>query len=361
MIHSTSLLKEAAKAIQERIVRIVIRYVTFGEVTSMSPDQITAWATAGGVVVAALTILVTVVLYLRDQHQQQAAQTRQDLQTVIGDCNRFLRPLSEDPPYPIIHTVTAITKEFSSRIKESPHDVSALVGNEDLLRSICVEGWISSTQILRMMDIVEKVEREASSHNLRGKLLLICDASFLLAGIVAKVCSPESFYQMLLTLNLRSHLTGDMEDLLNFITVELQGHMCKKFDTEFRETIKQNLYLIQIAAGAFINLKDRRLRHLARTPEGMRLVSSSRRGRNPSVTLDETMNKIRKKTSLPKRVETVKKHLERLERDINGEDYTDLYNLITAIEKKCKTLSKDNEDCNSAPSGAEFPKLQKIE
>src|SRR5258706_8529203 len=114
--------------------------------------------------------------------------------------------------------------------------------------------------------------------------------------------------------------------------------MCKKFDTEFRETIKQILYLIEIAARAFINLKDRRLRHLARTPEGMRLGSSSRRGRNPSITLDETMNKIRKKTSLPKRVATVKKQLEKLERDINGEDYTDLYNLITAIEEKCETL-----------------------
>jgi hypothetical protein len=82
----------------------------------MSPDQITALATAVGVGVTAVTILVTVYLYLRDHHQQQAAQTRQDLQVVIGDCNRFLRPLSEDPPYPIIHTVTAITKEFSSRI-----------------------------------------------------------------------------------------------------------------------------------------------------------------------------------------------------------------------------------------------------
>src|SRR5260370_2437802 len=331
----------------------------------MSPEQITAWATAIGVVVAALTILVTFVItvvpYVRDQHQQQAAQIRQDLQVVIGDCNRFLRPLSEDPPYPIVHTVTAITKEFSSRIKESPHHVSALVGNEDLLRSICVEGWISSTQILRMMDIVEKVGREASSHNLRRKLLLICDASFLLAGIVAKVCSPESFYQMLHTLNLQSHLTGDVEDLLNFITVELQGHMCKKFDTEFRETIKQNLYLIQIAAEAFINLKDRRLRHLARTPEAMRLVSSSRTGLNPSVTLDETMNKIRKKTSLVMRAKTVKKQLERLERDINGEDYTGLDNLIMVIEKKCKTLSKNNEDCSSATEGAELPKPQKIE
>ncbi len=193
-----------------------------------------------------------------------------------------------------------------------------------------------------MMDIVEKVEREASSHNLRGKLLLICDASFLLASIVANVCSPESFYQMLLTLNLRSHSTDNVEDILNFVTVELQQHMCEKFDTEFRETIKQSLYLIEIAARAFINLKDRRLRRLARTPEGMRLVSSSRKA-NSSGSLNETMDKIRKKTSLPKRVETVKKQLDRLKGDIRGEDYTDLDNLITAIEKKCETLSKNGE------------------
>jgi hypothetical protein len=64
------------------------------------------------------------------------------------------------------------------------------------------------------------------------------------------------------------------------------------------------------------------------------------------------MNKIREKTSLPKRVATVKKQLERLVRDINGEDYTDLYNLITAIEEKCKTLSKNNEDSNSVTEGA---------
>jgi hypothetical protein len=334
----------------------------------MSPDIITAWATAGGVVVAAITILVTVVLYRRDQHQQEAAQTREILQAIIGDCNRFLRPLSEDPPYPIIHTVEAITEEFCSRIKESSRPVSEWVENEDLLRSICVEGWISSTQILRMMDIVEKVEREASSHNLRGNLLLICDASFLLAEIVANVCSPESFYQMLPTLDLKSHSKDDSEDFLNFIRINLQQHVCKTFDSEFREAIEQNLYFIKLAARAFINLEDRRLTHLAKIPEGMRLAAPSRIP-NSSMSLNETMHKIRERNCLSTRIKAAKKQLDKLEGHISGEDYTDLCNLITAIEEKCEMLSKNDKDCNSTTEGThsgmqqvkEFAKLQIIE
>ncbi len=131
--------------------------------------SITDVITAIGVVVAALTFLETLRRYLRDRFQQQAAQTREELQAIIGDCGLFLRPLNQSYPYPILHTATAITKEFCSRMGQSPgpEDVHRLLNNKELLRSICVDGWISSTQILRMMDIVEKLERKASSRNLQ--------------------------------------------------------------------------------------------------------------------------------------------------------------------------------------------------
>src|SRR5215467_13973662 len=155
--------------------------------------------TTCGVVVAAFTIAVTVYQYLKDQRQQRAAQTREVLQEIIGDCGQFLHPLSKDAPYPILHTSAAIMKEFRSNLGEScresckAQDVLEKLHNCDLLLSICVEEWVSSTEILRMMNIVEELERKASSHYLRGNLLLICQASFLLTGVVAQVCSPTTF------------------------------------------------------------------------------------------------------------------------------------------------------------------------
>ena len=74
----------------------------------------------------------------------------------------------------LIRPAATITKEFCSRMGKSPtgKDVLALLQDKDLLHSICVEGWIASTQIIHIMDMVEELERKASSHYLRGKLLL---------------------------------------------------------------------------------------------------------------------------------------------------------------------------------------------
>jgi hypothetical protein len=40
--------------------------------------------------VAALTLFLTVRQYRRDQSRQRAAQTWEDLQAIIGDCNRLV-------------------------------------------------------------------------------------------------------------------------------------------------------------------------------------------------------------------------------------------------------------------------------
>ncbi len=297
-------------------------------------------------ILALITFFFTWWRYRLDQRQQRAAQTRQDLLAIIGDCNRFLRPLSQGSPYPIFHTATAITKEFCSHMGTTPRreKVLALLKNEWLLHSICVEGWVSSSQILHMMDIVEEVERKASSHNLQGKLLLICDASHLLAGIVAKICSPESFYEMLpRKLTPQSSRKDEVEDVLDTINVELQRGLCQKFDKEFKETIEQSLYLIQRAAKAFIKMKDPRLMRLARTqPE------HSSREANSSRNLDATIDKIRQNASLSRHVEKVKEQLKNLKGDIKEPEYTDLCNLIKAIEADCKMLSKNEEECSSA-------------
>ncbi len=225
--------------------------------------------TAFGVAVAALTLLETVRRYLRDQFQQQAARTREELQAIIGDCGLFLHPLNQSFPYPILHTATAITKEFCSRMEKSPspEDVHRLLNNKDLLRSICVDGWISSTQIMRMMDIVEKLERKASSRNLQGRLLLIREATLLLAGIVAEICSHESFYTMLCQLELESNCEDGVADILNSITVELQLGICKIFNDKYKNKIVRSLYFIQTAASMFIGLTDRQLKHLSETKE----------------------------------------------------------------------------------------------
>jgi hypothetical protein len=39
------------------------------------------------------------------------------LRAIIEYCNRFLRPLSQNYPYPIFHTPAAITKEFCTRMR----------------------------------------------------------------------------------------------------------------------------------------------------------------------------------------------------------------------------------------------------
>src|SRR5258708_29462187 len=99
-----------------------------------------------------------------------------------------------------------------------------------LLLSICVEGWINSTQIFRMLGIVEELERKATSHYLRGKLLLMCDASFLLAGLVAQIYSPESFYDMLIDLKFQANPQDQVKDWLNSITDKLETYVCQEFN-----------------------------------------------------------------------------------------------------------------------------------
>lgn len=322
-----------------------------------------------GFILAAITFFFTWWRYQLDQRQQRAAQTRQDLQAIIGDCNRFLRPMSQNPPYPVLHTATAIAKEFCSRVGESPcrEKVLALLSNEELLRSICVEGWISSTQILHMMDIVEEVERKSSSHNLQGKLLLVCDASRLLAGIVANVCSPESFFKMLSELahceRLReltpqSNREDEVLSILSTITIDLQQSICKTFDKEFKETIERNLYLIQKAAKAFINLKDKKLMCLAGLglctreanrrslrfiqavakgvlqPKGWKLkrLTKSQAGCAPLLPGDnQTMEKIRREALLCSRLDRVEELLHDLECDIDKAAYHDLCDLANRI------------------------------
>src|SRR5260370_17675532 len=123
-------------------------------------------------------------------------------------------------------------------------DVMVLFSNKKRLLSICVEGWISSTQILHMMDIVEKVEQKASSHNLQGKLVLIREASFLLAGLVAEICSPESFYTILCQLEPHSGENDEVEDILNTITVGLQQGICKIFSHKYKNKINHTLSFI---------------------------------------------------------------------------------------------------------------------
>jgi len=279
--------------------------------------------------------------YHRDQLQQRAAQTREELQTIVGDCNRFLRPLGQESPYPILHTAAAITKEFCTRLGPSPQgeDVQVLLNNEKLLLSICVEGWIGSSQVRHMVDLAEEVEHKASSHNLQGKLLLICHATFLLAGLVAKVCSPETFYKVLCEVKPHSKTNAKVEDILNAITVDLQQRICDRFDDKDegisdKDAIQRSLYFIQTVAGMFINLEDGDLMRLAKERWKFRPFYS---GPAP------IQEKIEQASSLPVRFKQVMCRLDDLKGDFDPSDYTDLLNLIEPVGKvciKCETSSK---------------------
>ncbi len=258
----------------------------------MSPTDI---ITASGVAVASLTFVGAVVQNRIDQIQQTAAQTREDLQAIIGESGRFLHPLIQESPYPILYTASTITKEFCSRIGKSPtgKDVWALLQDGDLLRSICVDGWIASIQIIHLMDMVEELERKASSHYLRGKLLLICHASFLLAGIVAKGCSPTH---------------------------------------KFKEPIVLCLSFIQKASRSFMKLPDRKLVHLAKRPE-LPLQDSSETDAY-KMTADPILQ-IEQETSLLNRLEQVKYVLHCLEGEIDSHEYQVLCNLIESLKDAC--------------------------
>lgn len=285
--------------------------------------------------IAVFTSIDAVRKYRRDQLQQRADQTREDLQAIIGDCNLFLHPLNQNNPYPILHTTTAITKELYSRMGASPQreDVLALFSNKKLLLSICVEGWISSTQILHMMDIVEQVEHKASSHNLQGKLVLIREASFLLAGLVAEVCSPESFYKILCQLEPHDGPKDQVEDILNTITVELQHGVCKTFNDKYKDKIERSLYFIQTAANMFIGLSDQQLRHLAETQE-VHVVHST--GTNLNKKIEDPIVKIKKEGSPLSHYKKVKRFLNDLKQDIGDQDYQKLCELIEPLKALCE-------------------------
>ena len=298
-----------------------------------------------GVILTGIATLVAVVAFIHtlhqyrsDQLQQRAAQTREVLQAIIGDCSRFLRPLNEQYPYPILHTATTITKEFCSRMGVNPRgkDVQMLLRNKELLLSICVEGWVNSTQIFRMLGIAEDLEHKASSHYLRGKLLLICNASFFLAGLVALVCSPESFYDMLRDLEDQSSSEDEAEDVLNTITVTLQQRICKEFNDNYRKVIQQSLVFIQTAANAFISLPDRCLVNFAKAEEKHEPLSSS----------TGSMSKSEQEALLHEHLKWMKMLLDDLnpgdrgKNSIDRNDYTSLCELINSIEERWNTKSK---------------------
>lgn len=83
-------------------------------------DQIALYSTIFAAFATIAGFIYTWRQYLSNQRQQQAAQTREVLQAIVRNCSQFLRPLSEQFPYPILHTATAITKEFCSRMKDDP-------------------------------------------------------------------------------------------------------------------------------------------------------------------------------------------------------------------------------------------------
>ncbi len=294
--------------------------------------------TTSGVVVAALTIAITVYLYLKDQRQQRAAQTREVLQGIIGDCGRFLHPLSGDAPYPILHTSTAIIKEFRSDLGKTcqAEDVLAKLHNCDLLLSICVEGWVSSTQILRMMDIVEELERKASSHNLRGKILLICQASFLLTGIVAQVCSPTTFYDIMRRLDdpeCCKNKNGQV--VLDELAIELQKSVCQAFNARYKEMIKQCLFFIQIAARSFQHVPDDKLVRLAQVSEAYShtLTESQANKKN-----NDPSPEIEREAFIPNLINQVREGLVKLKGDIDPHDYDRLCKLIQLLDKSYLAL-----------------------
>ena len=298
--------------------------------------SVTDIITASSAAIASLAIIVTVVLYRLDQRQQRAAQTREVLQGIIGDCGRFLHPLSEEAPYPILHTSAAIIKEFRKNLGEScqAKDVLAKLHNRDLLLSICVEGWVSSTEILRMMNIVDELECKASSHNLRGKLLLICQASFLLAGIVAKVCSPATFYDIMKQQEPECCKVKDAQVILDELAVDLQNGVCQEFNARYRTTIKQCLYFIQIAASAFLHVSEAKLVRLANVDEKYSHDPEEVKSKKDGDPVEE----FDRETSLPNRVNQVRDGLTALDGQIDTHEYDALIKLINRIDLACIKL-----------------------
>ena len=288
--------------------------------------SITDIITAVGVAIASLTFVSTVLLTRRGQIRQTAAQTREDLQEIIGGSGHFLHPLIQESPYPILHTATTISKEFCSRMRKSPNgkDVQLLLKDKDLLCSICVEGWIASTQIIRLMDKVEELEHKASSHYLRGKLLLICQASFLLTGIIAKGCSPTYFYNTLFGLEPDTCENDEVEVVLNKITVQLQNEICQKFNDKYKEPIVLCISFIQKASRSFMKLRDGKLVGLARRSES--LIQGM---------ITDPILKMEEETSLVNRLKQVKDVLHCLERDIDPSEYRVLYDIIELLKDAC--------------------------
>jgi hypothetical protein len=321
--------------------------------------------TAVGVVVATITFISALIGSWHDRRQQKSAQAREVLQAIIGDCGRFLHPLSEKSPYPILHTATAISKEFWTRLdkdesrKPKGKDVRNVLNCKDLLLSICVEGWVSSTQIIRMMGIVEELERKATSHYLRGKLLLICQASFLLAGVVSNVCSPETFYEILVEildpLKFRICPDEDAYVTMNTITVELQTQVCDEFNQKYKKAIKLCLDFIQVASRLFIHIEDKKLVRFAKKRElqlaipinvnalSYNNVESDDKKRKKM--REERIENYEQESSLCSRLDLVKESLCALEKDLSRKekkDYQLLHDLIKSIEEALGMLSKCN-------------------
>ncbi|VVB85131.1 Uncharacterised protein [uncultured archaeon] len=278
-----------------------------------------AVATAISAVAAFATITHTLVMYQREKNQSRADQIRQDLKAIIND-SQSISTLLNDGSILIVNS-SAITKEFHSRLglAATSEDFWKYLNDEGLSLSFIVEGWDSSPQTARLMEIINHLNLTSTS--LSGSLRIVSEATGLLDRIVHDSYSYNIFCNMLLEEspkvffeeNKNKH---DIRELINALTVFLQANSALYFVVRYMDSIKEIDEFIKTISNELINLNNRQLIDASRTKSKQAITSPTISG-------------------------GIKILLNDLKANFSKETYDTLLGLIEDIEK---SISKEEAD-----------------
>jgi len=218
------------------------------------------------VVITLIAFLYATREYRRQFSQQQAAQIRQDLRTIVKGSKELYYRL-EDAAC-LITAAAAITKELNSRLSSSPtqEELFRYLGNEKLMRSVATQGWHSSPITPQFEEKLNQLKQ--AGIGLNGKLRIVSNAVQLYTNLVQKKCSPDVFVKILLKVhevatqeNLKSEQS--INELINQLTVILQKTSVKFCLNTYLDEMKLISDLICKLSSSLINMDDRQLLKMA--------------------------------------------------------------------------------------------------
>lgn len=212
--------------------------------------------TATGSFITLATIISTILLYRRQQHDEHAARIREDIRAIVGAADALRRALRDGAP--IIAAAWSARNVIQETLPPGAdlRKVQALLTEQGVGLSVAVVSW----------------ERSSEAEALRGKVAALADASRCMTGhlnvlstagemLVDIADDARMTFLRLLTeeevmamfLESHRHVT-DPDLLLNALAIHLHGNTAMYFVTRYGEVLNTLDQLITELAFVLSNL-----------------------------------------------------------------------------------------------------------